>query len=99
MGSAPASALPEGITKEVITEAPAASWKKPKKGDEVEVHYVGTLESDGSKFDSSRDRGQPFKFTLGTGSVIKGCDLGVATMKKGETSKFTISPEFGYGEQ
>jgi len=98
MGSAPASALPEGITKEVITEAPADSWKKPKKGDEVEVHYVGTLESDGSQFDSSRDRGQTFKFTLGTGSVIKGWDLGVATMKKGETAKFTISPEFGYGD-
>jgi len=98
MGSAPASALPEGITKEVITEAPADSWKKPKKGDEVEVHYVGTLESDGSQFDSSRDRGQPFKFTLGRGQVIKGWDLGVATMKKGEAAKFTLAPEFAYGE-
>merc|ERR1719159_894079 len=98
MGSAPASALPEGITKEVTIEAPAESWKKPKKGDEVEVHYVGTLESDGSQFDSSRDRGQPFKFTLGRGQVIKGWDLGVATMKKGEVAKFTLAPEFAYGE-
>jgi FK506-binding protein 4/5 len=53
------------------------------------VHYTGTLESDGSKFDSSVDRGEPFKFTLGTGSVIKGWDLGVATMKKGEKAVLT----------
>merc|ERR1719421_2399133 len=90
--------LPEGIKKEIIRAAPDENWKTPKKGDEVSVHYVGTLESDGSQFDSSRDRGEYFKFTLGVGQVIKGWDLGVATMKKGEIAKFTISPEFGYGD-
>lgn len=88
--------LPEGIKKEVITDA--GGWKTPKVGDEVTVHYVGTLESDGSEFDSSRGRGQPLVFELGKGRVIKGWDLGVATMKKGEIAKFTIAPEYAYGE-
>ena len=64
--------LPEGVEKESLTEAPPDSWKKPKKGDEVSVHYVGTLQSDGSESDSSRSRGQPFVLTLGRGQVIKG---------------------------
>merc|ERR1719436_2105208 len=94
---APPNSLPDGVTKEILTEAPSENWKKPKAGDEVSVHYVGTLESDGSEFDSSRSRGDPFKFTLGRGQVIKGWDLGVATMKKGEVAKFTLAPEFAYG--
>lgn len=94
----PGASLPEGITKEIITEANSDNWRKPKVGDQVQVHYVGTLESDGSEFDSSRSRNKPFEFTLGTGQVIKGWDLGVATMKKGELAKFTLKPEFAYGE-
>jgi len=94
----PSDKLPDGIKKEIIKEADADSWKKPKVGDEVTVHYVGTLESDGSQFDSSRDRGEPFVFPLGKGQVIKGWDLGVATMKKGEVAKFTLAPEFAYGD-
>lgn len=90
--------LPEGISKEILTEAAESEWKTPKKGDEVSVHYVGTLQSDGSKFDSSRDRNEPFVFSLGKGQVIKGWDLGVATMKKGEIAKFTLAPEFAYGD-
>merc|ERR1719183_2483166 len=94
----PPNALPDGVNKEILTEAPSENWKKPKAGDEVSVHYVGTLESDGSEFDSSRGRDQPFVFSLGKGQVIKGWDLGVATMKKGEIAKFTLAPEFAYGE-
>ena len=69
---------------------------KAKLGDKVSVHYVGTL-LDGSKFDSSRDRGTPFVFTLGKGQVIRGWDEGVAQMTVGEKSILTCSPDYAYG--
>jgi peptidylprolyl isomerase len=68
----------------------------PTTGQTVSVHYTGWL-TNGSKFDSSVDRGQPFEFSLGTGGVIKGWDEGVATMKMGGKRKLIIPAEMGYG--
>ena len=82
-----------GIQVEKIHEGTGAT---PKAGDRVSVHYTGWLQN-GKKFDSSRDRGQPFTFTLGVGQVIKGWDQGVAGMRVGDTVKLTIPPELGYG--
>jgi FKBP-type peptidyl-prolyl cis-trans isomerase FkpA len=65
-------------------------------GKSVSVHYTGWL-TDGTKFDSSKDRGQPFSFQLGAGQVIKGWDQGVVGMKVGGIRKLTIPPELGYG--
>lgn len=82
-----------GLEYEDIREGTGDS---PQTGQTAVVHYVGTL-TDGARFDSSRDRGNPFEFPLGMGRVIKGWDEGVATMKVGGLRKLTIPPELGYG--
>ncbi|MBS1154040.1 MAG: FKBP-type peptidyl-prolyl cis-trans isomerase [Myxococcaceae bacterium] len=79
-----------------IEDMKVGTGAEAKAGNSVTVHYVGTL-TDGSKFDSSRDRNEGFKFTLGQGQVIKGWDEGVAGMKIGGLRKLTIPPEMGYG--
>jgi len=71
----------------------------PKAGDKLTMHYTGTLASDGSKFDSSVDRGQPFEFQIGIGQVIQGWDQGVIQMSLGEKSMLHIPSSLGYGER
>ncbi|MBI5569196.1 MAG: FKBP-type peptidyl-prolyl cis-trans isomerase [Desulfomonile tiedjei] len=84
---------PSGLQIDVIKEG---QGPQPKPGQTVVVHYTGTL-PDGKKFDSSRDRGQPFSFQLGAGQVIKGWDEGLAAMKVGSRAKLTIPANLGYG--
>ncbi|BEJ15986.1 hypothetical protein CspHIS471_0505910 [Cutaneotrichosporon sp. HIS471] len=68
----------------------------PKTGDKVTIHYVGTL-TDGTKFDSSRDRNAPFQCVIGVGQVIKGWDEGVPQLSLGEKAILTASPDYAYG--
>jgi len=79
------------------TDVTVGTGPSPKPGQEVTVHYVGTL-TDGRQFDSSRDSGQPFTFPIGKGVVIKGWDEGVMTMRVGGRRKLVIPPELGYGQ-
>jgi peptidylprolyl isomerase len=71
--------------------------QSPAPGDTVVVHYTGTLQSNGEKFDSSRDRGQPFVFAIGRGQVIQGWDIGVMDMRVGGRRILVVPPELGYG--
>ena len=83
-----------------ITDTKAGTGADARKGQTVTVHYTGWLFNNGqqgAKFDSSRDRKDPFKFPLGSGMVIKGWDEGVAGMKVGGQRTLIIPPEMGYG--
>lgn len=90
--SSPSSGKLESTDEVVGTGDEAVSGKT------VSVNYVGTL-TDGTKFDSSYDRNEPFEFKLGAGEVIKGWDQGVAGMKVGGKRKLVIPPDLGYGAQ
>lgn len=99
-------ALSQGATMSEVTTASGLKYQDIKQGngDEatagktVSVHYTGWL-TNGKKFDSSKDRGQPFEFPLGGGRVIKGWDEGVQGMKVGGTRKLTIPSTLGYGSR
>ena len=89
--------LPSGLHYDDTTPG---TGEQAKAGAHVKVHYTGWLWQDGvagRKFDSSKDRGQPFDFPLGAGHVIRGWDEGVAGMKVGGTRQLLIPPEMGYG--
>lgn len=85
-------------TQEVMTKEITGDAAIVQKWDQIEVHYVGTLE-DGEKFDSSRDRGQTLPFTVGAGQMIPGFDSGVVGMKEGETKTLTLPAAQAYGEK
>jgi FK506-binding protein 1 len=84
------------ITIEIFAAGDGINY--PKTGHTVSVHYTGYL-PDGRRFDSSRDRGKPFKFKLGSEQVIPGLDLGVSQLSIGERAKISIPPHLAYGER
>jgi FKBP-type peptidyl-prolyl cis-trans isomerase len=94
---------PSGLQYEVIEKSQNANPKKPEQGNTVTVHYTGWLEdpngNKGKKFDSSVDRGQPFKFVIGVGQVIKGWDEGVMEMRVGEKRRLIIPANLAYGNR
>ena len=95
----PATTTPSGL---IINDTVVGTGETAKAGDDVSVHYTGWLfygGERGKKFDSSKDRGQPFQFGLGGGQVIKGWDEGVQGMKVGGSRTLTIPPELGYGSR
>lgn len=85
-----------GVIKEILSHG-EQGWQKPEDGDDVNMHYRGTL-LDGTEFDSSYSRNTPFVFKLGEGKVIRGWDIVGKTMAKGEKAKVTLKPEYAYGE-
>ena len=85
--------MPSGL---IIDDVTVGSGDEASAGQRVTVHYTGWL-TDGKKFDSSKDRDEPFVFPLGGGRVIRGWDEGVQGMKVGGTRKLTIPPDLGYG--
>jgi FKBP-type peptidyl-prolyl cis-trans isomerase len=88
----------EDVKVEVLREPQDPEGTKAQAGHTLLVHYVGTL-TDGTKFDSSRDRKDFFTFKLGDGQVIKGWDIGLLGMQDGEIRKLTIPGHLAYGEK
>ncbi|KAJ7152437.1 hypothetical protein C8R46DRAFT_1121232 [Mycena filopes] len=85
-----------GVTIETLQEGDGTTF--PKKNDKVSIHYVGTL-TDGTQFDSSRDRKTPFETVIGVGKVIKGWDEGVPQLSLGQKAKLTCTPDYAYGSR
>lgn len=82
----------------IVQDIVVGSGARADPGDALTVNYVGRL-TNGTKFDSSFDHGQPFRFTLGSGQVIRGWDLGIPGMREGGRRRLTIPPELAYGDQ
>lgn len=89
--------MKEALTELRIEELAPGSGREAAKGDLVQVHYTGWLE-DGTKFDSSLDRGEPIEYTCGVGMVIPGWDQAIVGMKEGQKRRLTIPPHLAYGE-
>jgi len=85
------------VSLEPISPGDGASF--PATNDSLTVHYTGTLLSDGTEFDSSRAKGVPFTFTLGVGAVIRGWELGLASMSLGQRAMLSVSAEAAYGRK
>merc|ERR1719499_995291 len=83
----------------VETLSPGDGSTYPKAGDQLTMHYTGTLAETGTKFDSSLDRGEPFSFQIGIGQVIRGWDVGVMKMSLGERATLRIPAAMAYGER
>src|SRR3984957_9325274 len=98
--SVPPTSQPQAQNAEKlqIIDEKIGSGSAVKKGDSVEINYVGTL-ANGTKFDASADHGGPFTTQIGVGQVIKGWDEGIIGMKVGGKRKLTIPPSLGYGDQ
>mmetsp|Transcript_30794 Transcript_30794/g.46713 ORF Transcript_30794/g.46713 Transcript_30794/m.46713 type:complete len:126 (-) Transcript_30794:2163-2540(-) len=86
-----------GVENEILKAGDGENF--PKQGDELTMHYTGTLADGGKEFDSSVSRGKPFKFVIGIGQVIRGWDEGVMKMSLGEKAMLKITSDYGYGER
>mmetsp|Transcript_27328 Transcript_27328/g.69121 ORF Transcript_27328/g.69121 Transcript_27328/m.69121 type:complete len:112 (+) Transcript_27328:83-418(+) len=84
-----------GVEVKTIRQGDGQTY--PRQGDKLRMHYVGTIAATGKKFDSSIDRGIPFRFQIGVGQVIKGWDEGVMQMSLGEQAVLTITSDYAYG--
>ena len=96
VGLTKAADLPQ-LKLDTIKEGDGKTY--PKTGDRLRMHYIGTLADSGEKFDSSRDRDQPFDFQIGVGQVIRGWDEGIMQMSVGQRANLYIPSDLGYGAQ